>query len=151
MKHQAPRYDAFDADACRIIAEERAEMEGALLPILHAVQDRFGYVDDAALPVIADVLNLSRAEVHGVVSFYHDFRREPARRHVVKVCRAEACQALGGERLYRELSDACADGDVTVEAVYCLGNCALSPAAMVDGDLVGRADAATTLDRVRGK
>jgi formate dehydrogenase subunit gamma len=151
MKHPAPHPDAFDADACRDIAQGLADLEGALLPILHAVQDRFGYIDDAALPVIAEVLNLSRAEVHGVVTFYHDFRREPARRHVVKVCRAEACQALGAQRLYDEVRAACADGgDVTVEAVYCLGNCALSPAALIDGDLHGRLDTARTLDLVRG-
>ena len=87
---------AFDADAVRAIAAELASIEGPLIPILHAINDRFGHVAEAAVPVVADVLNLSRAEVHGVVTFYHDFRRAPAGRHVVKVCRAEACQSMGG-------------------------------------------------------
>ncbi len=91
-----PLRAAFDADAVRAIAAELASVEGPLLPILHAINDRFGHVAEAAVPVVADVLNLSRAEVHGVVTFYHDFRRAPAGRHVVKVCGAEACQSMGG-------------------------------------------------------
>lgn len=120
------------------------------MPILHAINDQFGFVDERALPILADVLNLTRAEVQGVVSFYHDFRRAPAGRHVVKICRAEACQAMGAERLIGELEisfgvklgETSADGRVTLEAVYCLGNCALSPAALIDGKLHGRLDAA---------
>ncbi len=139
---------AFDADAVIAIAERLRGLEGPLLPILHAVVERFGHVDARAVPLIADVLNRSRADVHGVVGFYHDFRRTPAGRHRVRQCRAEACQAMGGEELAAALERAignpfCAttpDGRVTLEAVYCLGNCALSPAAMVDDELVGRAD-----------
>lgn len=120
---------------------------GALLPILHEIQQRVGHVPPESVPVIADALNLSRAEVHGVVTFYHDFRDHPAGRHVLKVCLAESCQAVGcdhllahaKQRLGVELHGTSADGAVTLEPVYCLGNCALSPALMVDGDVVGRA------------
>ncbi len=139
---------AFEADRVRAIAVELASLDGPLLPILHAVNDRLGHVDEQAIPVIAEVLNLSRAEVHGVVSFYHDFRRQPAGRHVLKVCRAEACQSMGCESLVEPLEDELGvevggttpDGRVTLEAVYCLGNCALSPAVMLDGELHGRVD-----------
>ena len=104
---------------------------------------------ETALPALAKALNLSRAEVHGVVTFYHDFHRHPAGRHVIKLCRAEACQSMGAEALaalvLRSLKlrfgETTADGAITVEAVYCLGNCALSPAVMVDDQLVGRVDA----------
>ena len=120
---------------------------GALLPILHEIQQRVGHVPPEAVPVIAEALNLSRAEVHGVVTFYHDFRDHPAGRHVLKVCLAESCQAVGcdhllahaKQRLGVELHGTSADGAVTLEPVYCLGNCALSPALMVDSDVVGRA------------
>ena len=126
--------------------------EGALLPILHALQDTFGHVPREAVPLIARALNLSRAEVHGVVSFYHDFRDAPHGRRVVKLCRAESCQAMGGEAAGRFLLAALGlphappwggttpDGAVTVEAVYCLGLCAVSPAALVDGKPLGRLD-----------
>jgi len=147
VQNNPPAY--FHPDRVREIAEALRGLDGPLLPILHAVNERFGYVDERALPVIADVLNLTRAEVQGVVSFYHDFRRAPAGRHVVKICRAEACQAMGAERLIAELETLFAvklgetskDGRVTLEAVYCLGNCALSPAALIDGKLFGRLDA----------
>lgn len=140
----------FNADQVREIAERMKGLAGPLLPILHAINDQCGFVDERALPIIADVLNLTRAEVQGVVSFYHDFRRAPAGRHVVKICRAEACQAMGAERLITELESAfkiklgetSPDGRVTLEPVYCLGNCALSPAALIDGRLYGRLDAA---------
>jgi len=140
----------FNPDRVREIAEGLQGLDGPLLPILHTINDQFGYVDARALPVIADVLNLTRAEVQGVVSFYHDFRRVPAGRHIVKVCRAEACQSMGAERLITELETAFGiklgetskDGRVTLEPVYCLGNCALSPAALIDGKLYGRLDAA---------
>lgn len=142
--------EPFDADAVRSIALDLATLEGPLLPILHALGDRYGYVDEHAVPVVADVLNLTRAEVHGVISFYDDFRRAPAGRHVVKVCRAASCQALGGRKLVADLEAALGvalggttpDGQVTLEAVYCLGNCALSPAVLVDGELYGRVDRA---------
>jgi formate dehydrogenase subunit gamma len=125
-------------------------MEGPALPILHAVQEALGHVPESAIPMIADALNISRAEMHGVVTFYHDFRREPAGRHVLKLCRAEACQAAGGhaieERIRQKLGigfgETSADGRVTLDAVYCLGLCATAPSAMVDGRLVGRLDPA---------
>ncbi len=127
-----------------------AEGEGPLLPILHDIQEEFGHVPPAALPVIAKGLNLTRAEVHGVVTFYHDYREAPAGRHVLKLCRAEACQSMGGdalaERLERELriefGETAADGSVTLEPVFCLGLCACAPAAMLDGKVIGRLDAA---------
>ncbi len=121
-----------------------------MLPILHALQEEFGYIDEAAEPLIAAALNLSRAEVHGVVSFYHDFRKAPAGRHVLKLCRAEACQAAGGDmlaaraamRLGVAMGATAPDGSVTLEPVYCLGLCATAPSAMIDGRVVGRLDQA---------
>jgi formate dehydrogenase subunit gamma len=121
---------------------------GPLLEILHAVQNDLGCVPPEAVPLIADALNLSRAEVHGVVSFYHHFREQPAGQHTVKLCRAEACQAMNGDalaefakrRLGLEFGQTRADRKVTLEAVYCLGNCACAPSAMFDGQLRGRLD-----------
>jgi formate dehydrogenase subunit gamma len=125
-------------------------LEGPLLPVLHAVQGVFGYIPQDALPVIAQHLNLSRAEVHGVISFYHDFREEPAGRHVLKLCRAEACQAMGADRVAAHARDALGigwhqttpDGTITLEPVFCLGLCACAPAALVDGRVLGRVDEA---------
>lgn len=130
-------------------------LEGPLLPILHAVQAEFGHVPAASLPRIADALNISKAEVHGVMSFYHDFRTHPAAAHVVKLCRAEACQSLGADRVAEHAQErlgtgfhgTSADGKVTLEPVYCLGLCACGPAAMVDGKVVGRVDEAR-LDQI---
>lgn len=127
------------------IAGNRA-LPGALMPVLHAIQDALGFVPPGAVPRIAHALNLSQAEVHGVISFYHDFRSAPPGRHVVKLCRAEACQAMGSERLAAHLTnrlgidwrETTPDGAITIEPVYCLGNCALSPAIMIDGALRGR-------------
>ncbi len=124
--------------------------EGPLLPILHAIQGAYGHIPEAAIPLIAGALNLTKAEVHGVVTFYHDFREKPAGRHVIKLCRAEACQSVGGaelgERALAKLGldwgGTTANGAVTVEPVYCLGLCACGPSAMVDGKVVGRLDAA---------
>lgn len=132
----------------QIIAEHRA-LEGPLMPILHAHMHTFGHVPEEAVPVMARELNLSRAEVHGVVTFYHDFRRELPGKHILKLCRAEACQSMGCERLVERAEDrlgiACgdttADGRVTLEAIYCLGLCATAPSAMLDGRIVGRLDA----------
>ena len=125
-------------------------LEGALLPILHAVQVEFGYVPQQVLPIIAKDLNISRAEVHGVVSFYHDYREQPAGRHVVKLCRAEACQAMGSDAVAAHVQkslgvdwhETTSDGAVTLDPVFCLGLCACGPAAMVDGKLLGRVDIA---------
>lgn len=136
----------WNEDAARGIVQEHRNLDGAMLPILHALNDHFGYVDSEAVPIIADELNLSRAEVHGVISFYHDFRQEPAGRHVVKVCRAEACQSMDGRtleehirnRLKTEFGATSPDHVYTLDAVYCLGLCACSPAIMVDGELHAR-------------
>ena len=124
------------------------QLEGPLLPVLHAVQAAFGHVPRDILPQIADGLNISRAEVHGVVTFYHDFRDVPAGRHVVKLCRAEACQAVGADALADHAKARLGVGwhetsrtGVTLEPVFCLGLCACGPAALVDGQVVGRVDA----------
>ncbi len=138
----------WDADTARAIIAGKQAVPGALLPILHALQEEFGYIDREAEPLIADILNISRAEVHGVVTFYHDFRDKPAGRHVLKLCRAESCQARGGDllaeraetRLGVAFGDTTADGRVSLESVYCLGLCSVSPAAMLDGRVVGRLD-----------
>ena len=142
-------HEAGLADRISVICANHAHLEGPLLPILHAVQNEIGFLPEVAIPPIAEALNISRAEVHGVISFYHDFRTEPAGRHILKICRAEACQAMGG----RELGDAARarlgvdwhgttdNGAVTLEPVYCLGLCACGPAAMVDDRVVGRVDA----------
>ena len=124
-------------------------LEGPLLPILHGIQEEFGFVPTESLPVIAEALNISRAEVHGVVTFYHDYRRAPAGRHVLKLCRAEACQSMGGDAIAAKIQqllgigfhETAADGSVTLEPVYCLGLCACSPSAMLDGEVIGRLDA----------
>jgi formate dehydrogenase subunit gamma len=134
----------------RDIAATHRGQRGALLPILHAVQEALGYVPPEAIPILADELNLSRADVHGVVTFYHDFRSSPAGRTTVRICRGEACQSVGAERLVSHLSDTFGmslgdttfDGSLTVEQVFCLGNCALGPAAQVNGRLKGRLDEA---------
>ena len=134
------------ADVVDGVVAERRTMPGGLIPILHAIQEKLGYIPPESVPRIAEGLNLSRAEVHGVISFYHDFRTEPAGRHVVHVCRAESCQSLGADallahacrRLGVEVHGTTADGSVTLEPIYCLGNCALSPAVMVDRNVYGR-------------
>jgi formate dehydrogenase subunit gamma len=131
--------------------------EGPLLPILHDLQTAFGCVPPEAVPAVANALNLSRAEVHGVVSFYRDFRRVPAGRHLLKLCRAEACQSMGGEAMARAAlarfgvtwDGTTADGAVTIEPTYCLGLCSCAPAAMLDGEPIGRLDAAALDDIAR--
>jgi formate dehydrogenase subunit gamma len=137
---------AWDADRALVRIRELEHLPGALLPILHALQDEFGYVDKAAVPVVASALNLSHAEVHGVITFYHDFRDTPPGRHVLKLCRAEACQSMDCDRTIKhveqhlgiQLGQTTEDGSFTVEPIYCLGLCALSPAAMLDGKPYGR-------------
>ncbi|MBX4977002.1 formate dehydrogenase subunit gamma [Rhizobium lentis] len=132
----------------RTIVADLRFLEGPLLPILHEVQQEFGYVPQEALPVIAEELNLSRAEVHGVMTFYHDFRDHAAGRHVLKLCRAEACQSMGGDAVAERVKtllgidfhQTTLDGAVTLEPVYCLGLCACAPSAMLDGEVHGRVD-----------
>lgn len=147
----------WDEGKAREIIDRLAKLDGAMLPILHALQDEFGFVHAGAAALIADALNVSRAEAHGVISFYHDFRPKPAGRRVVKLCRAEACQANGCEELVAELrrhrgldADNQDDERLTIETVYCLGNCALGPSALVDGELVGRLDAERLADLCDG-
>ena len=133
------------ARAAEIIAAHQA-MDGPLLPMLHALQAEFGCVPADATPLLAQALNLSQADVHGVITFYHDFRRDPAGKHVLKLCRAEACQSMGGTALGANLlsrlgigwGETTADGALTVEAVYCLGLCACAPAGLLDGEPLGR-------------
>lgn len=137
------------------IVGRHAGREGPLLPILHDLQAAFGCIPSAAIPFVAAALNQTRAEIHGVVSFYHDFRTQPAGRHVLKLCRAEACQAVGGEAVARrglerfglDWGGTTPDGALTIEATYCLGLCACGPAALLDGEPLGRVSAAT-LDHI---
>ncbi|MBB3998451.1 formate dehydrogenase subunit gamma [Aureimonas pseudogalii] len=144
---RATGYDREEAEA--IVAGLR-HLEGPLLPILHALQARFGFVGEEAVRTVSAALNLSRAEVHGVVSFYHDFHAEPTARRSLKVCRAEACQANGSDRVAAAFEAALGvrfgettrDGQVSLEACYCLGLCAIGPSAMLDGRIVARLDEA---------
>src|SRR5579883_1671198 len=139
-----------EARGGEIIAAHRTK-EGAALPILHALQEAFGHVPRDAVPLVADALNLTRAELHGIATFYHDFRESPPGAHILKLCRAEACQSMGAdalaalarEKLGVGWGETTADGRVTLEPVFCLGLCACAPAAMLDGKVVG------ALDRVR--
>ncbi|MDX1365953.1 formate dehydrogenase subunit gamma [Pseudomonas sp.] len=147
--------EQYQAVTREVLAAHRDE-PGALLPILHDIQDRLGAVPPEVLPLIAEDLCLSRAEVHGVVSFYHDFRASPPGRVHLKLCQAEACQSMGSKALTDELQDKLglqlgetrADGSLTLEAVYCLGNCACAPNAMLNGELHGRVDVEDLLDLV---
>lgn len=139
------------AQAVRGIAERHLSERGPLLPILHDVVSELGYVADDDLPVIADVLNLSRADVHGVVTFYHDFRRTPPPAHQVQLCRAEACQAVGAEDLYASARAAYAGvTDVEIREVFCLGNCALGPSGLIDGRIHGRLTPERVADALTG-
>ena len=136
----------WDAERALSRIRELQDLPGALLPVLHALQEEFGYVDEAAVPLVADALNLSKAEVHGVISFYHDFRHTAPGRHVLRICRAEACQSMGCEKLVEhvetklgvKIGETTADRSTTVEEVYCLGLCAMSPSVMLDGKPFGR-------------
>jgi formate dehydrogenase subunit gamma len=142
-------FSAWDPVHAGAIVDAHISMDGPALPILHALQDRFGYIPREAVPMVAAALNITRAEMHGIVTFYHDFRAAPPGRHILKLCRAEACQAMGAaglaqallERLRIGWGETTADGGVTVEPVYCLGLCACAPAALLDGEPLGRLDA----------
>lgn len=151
---------AWNAEAARHILEEEAKREGGLLPALHRLMEQFGHIPEEADAAIAAAFNLSRAEVRGVISFYHDFRREPAGRHVLRLCRAEACQSQGGRELAAHFlkssgvqwGETTPDGALTLEPVYCLGLCAVAPAALFDDTPIGRLDAeglAALLERAR--
>jgi len=140
-----PTYQAWDlVEASRIVAE-RATERGAAIQILHALMERFGHVDKAIVPVLAEALNLSRAEIHGTITFYHDFRDHPPGRRTIKLCRAEACQARGAVEMHAALKQklgvdwhgTTADGAITIEPVFCLGLCACAPALLLDEEPVG--------------
>jgi formate dehydrogenase subunit gamma len=138
--------ETWNKDAVAAIVDSLRHAPGALLRILRRVQDDLGWIPPPALPLIAHGLNLSRAEVHGVASFYHDFRHTPPARNVIRLCRAESCQALGAEALARHVrgrlgvgfGETTSDREFALEAVYCLGNCACSPAGVINGQLLGR-------------
>ena len=150
-------YEPWSPERAQEIIAGLKHLDGAALPILHALQAAFGYVPEATIPLVAHALNISRAETHGVATFYHDFRHAPPGRRVIKVCRAESCQAMGGEAAGRFLLAALgldwggttADGAVTVESVYCLGLCAVSPAALVDEAPLGRLDGIALVEAAR--
>lgn len=157
-----PEAAAWNPEHAKSILAQYLALEGPMLPILHAFQEEFGYISDEAIPLIAEALNLSRAEVHGVVTFYHDFRHEPAGRHVLKLCRGEACQSMGSEALAAKMlgklgigwHGKTSDGEFSVEPVYCLGLCASSPSALLDGAPMAKLDAETlteALEEVRGR
>lgn len=139
---------AWDETTARGVIDQNKARPGALLPVLHALQETFGYIEREAEPLIAEALNISRAEVHGVVTFYADFRVAPPAVHELKLCRAEACQSMGADRLAAraagrlgiEFGDVTADGRVSLLPVYCLGLCSVAPSAMIDGRIVGRLD-----------
>jgi formate dehydrogenase subunit gamma len=143
-------YVPWNQDLALAVIAEHVGLEGATLPILHALQAAFGCVPQDAEPLVAEALNLSRAEVHGVVTFYHEFRRTPPGRHVLRVCRAEACQAVGAQAVADRAQHilgvtwhgTSTDGAVTLEPVYCLGLCATGPSALLDGAPLVRLNAA---------
>ena len=145
---------SLDLTEVSAIIADLKDKPGALLPVLHGIQDKLGYIPTESVPLIATELNVTRAEVHGVITFYHHFRFHPAGRHIVQVCQAESCQAMGSVGLTESIKkhlgidfhETTRDKSFTLEPVFCLGNCALSPAVMVDGDLHGR----MSLERFQG-
>ncbi|MBV9826724.1 MAG: formate dehydrogenase subunit gamma [Alphaproteobacteria bacterium] len=150
----------WNRERARQLIAAHLHVHGPALPIFHALQHEFGYIDREAVSLVAEALNLSRAEMHGVVSFYHDFRAAPPGRHVLKLCRAEACQAVGADsladiardRLGLDWHQTTPDGRVTLEPVFCLGLCACAPSAMLDNKVVGGLDAerlAVLIDELR--
>ena len=144
-----PKLAQTDLTRVSEIIATHSSLDGPTVPIFHALQEEFGYVSEEAVSLVASTLNLSRAEVHGTVTFYHDFRREPAGNHVLKLCRAEACQSMNGSQIAQALltrlgitwGETTSDGCLTVEGVYCLGLCACAPSALYDGEPVGRLNA----------
>jgi formate dehydrogenase subunit gamma len=136
----------WDKNTAQAVIEGLKDIPGALLPILHGIQDRIGYIPPDSVPLIADALNLSRAEVHGVITFYHYFRETPPGKHTIHICRAESCQSMNSRgleahakaKLGIDYHETTADGDFSLEPVYCLGNCACSPAMTIDGEVYGR-------------
>lgn len=135
----------WDEATAQALIDSLKALDGAALPMLHALGDHFGYVDARAVPLVAEALNISRAEVHGILTFYHDFRTKPEPRRVIKLCRAEACQSLGCEELA-----AGASGEAIIETVYCLGLCAQGPAALVEGEVIARLDAQKLAALIKG-
>ncbi len=141
------------------VVESHRHLRGPLLEILHEIQDRLGFIDPDVVPLLAAELNLSRADVHGVVTFYRDFRSAPPGRVTLKICRAEACQSVGAERLVADLEQRLAikvgqttpDGTTTLDQVFCLGNCALGPSAQINGRVYGRLDPDRVVDIVRAE
>jgi len=151
MSHASPQTaGAWTPAQIQEVVDTHKSMPGAMLPTLHAIQERFGYVPEAAIPIIAETLRHTRAEVHGIISFYHHFRTQPPGRHVVQVCRAEACQAVGSRQLEAHVKTALGvdyhqtslDREFTLEPVYCLGNCACGPSVRVNDEVHGRMTAA---------
>jgi len=149
------QYEPWSEERAAEIIARHAGRAGPTLPILHVLQETFGFIHETAIRMVADQLNLSRAEIHGAVTFYHDFRSAPPGRHVLRLCRAEACQSVGADalagharqRLGVDWHETTPDGAVTLEPVFCLGLCACGPSAMLDGRPIGRLDAAR-LDRI---
>lgn len=141
--------DKLDKETILVIIDPLKDQPGALLPILHSIQKSLGYVPDMVIPIIADELNISRADVHGVITFYHYFRKDKPGKHVIQVCRAESCQAMGSMALEQHVKDTLkidfhatsSDGEFSLEPVYCLGNCACSPSIAIDDKVVGDMDA----------
>ncbi len=139
-----------ETDLARVseIIAAHSSLDGPTLPILHALQEEFGYIPEDAVPMIASALNLSRAEIHGTITFYHDFRHKPPGKHILKLCQAEACQSMNGPQTASAFlaklgigwGETTADGTLTVERVYCLGLCACAPSALYDGEPIGRVD-----------
>ena len=140
------KYQDWDLDKAREVASEFTDRTGGLMIALHRIQETFGYIDDSAMTMLGKLFNVSRAEVHGVTSFYHDYKTKKPGKYTVKVCQAEACQAMGSDKLIEEINaflgtdfhGTSDDGNFTLEAVYCLGNCACSPNIMVDKQTYGR-------------
>jgi formate dehydrogenase subunit gamma len=153
-------YAGWDRDRAQEIIAANRDLDGPALPILHALQEEFGFIHRDAVPMVAQALNLSRAELYGIVTFYHDFREAPPGRHVLKLCRAEACQSMGADALAAEARaklrldwhETTADGRVTLEPVFCLGLCACAPSGMLDDKIVGGLDStslAVLIDEAR--